>query len=144
MTIYLRNSCPGGQNSHHFPAGIACAQEPWTEATGGLRFQPRLTGEKLAPVLVEIIAGDDNVGVQPVLPDDIRGEQQVLPRVKGLLLGVDPFRGNTHGHQLTGGAAALRHRLIAVVPSAGGDADRVGMGGQVLVGGFIEPLNIQK
>ena len=85
---------------------------------------------------MKIIAGDNYMGIQPILPDDIRGEQQVLPRVKGLLLGVDPFRGNTHGHQLTGGAAALRHRLIAVVPSAGGDADRVGMGGQVFIGGF--------
>ena len=80
------------------------------------------------------------MSIQPILPDDIRGEQQVLPRVEGLLLGVDPLRGDAHGNQLTGGAAALRHRLAAAVQSTGGDAHRVGMGGQICVGGFDAAL----
>ena len=80
------------------------------------------------------------MGVQAVVPDDGRGELQVLPGVKGLLLGVDPLRGDAHIDQLPPGAGALRHRLIAVVPSTGGDADRVRMGGQIRVGGLDAAL----
>ena len=82
-----------------------------------------------------MIAGDDHMGVEVMLLDNLGGEEEILPRVEGVFLGIDPRRVDSHGDECLGGAAALCDGLRLTVEAACGDDHRLGVGGQIVVGG---------